>query len=314
MGALDKMKQEDEQLRTTQMLEALISWRDADAQQIAKLTRLVSDQSAYVKIMDEELSKRMDRLSTSRPPELPSTLSVDAETKKRLSEIEKTLTSVAQQLSSSELVKLPDGSSATQSDLGAYSMMQKITEELKMTTSASANLADAVSKRGQVRIDTDKLSEYAVKILDARLAKAVEAPVHRVEKTVVDFEARVGKLGVERLAEVSEAAEAVVSAVGRAERRVEQLSAKVTWAATGRMCLALLPFAVAFIMLTGVVGGITQMLGLGPLLGWAWDSFAAANVWWTKVLIALAALSGGALFGWLLWWLGKKLYENYRGW
>ena len=56
------------------------------------------------------------------------------------------------------------------------------------------------------------------------------------------------------------------------------------------------------------------MLGLGPLLGWAWDSFAAASAWWAKALIALAALGGCALFAWLLWWLGKKLYEIYRGW
>ena len=106
----------------------------------------------------------------------------------------------------------------------------------------------------------------------------------------------------------------VVSAARRAERRIEQLSAKVTWATVGRICLALIPFSVAFIMLTGMVGGITQMLGLGPLLGWAWDSLAAASTWWAKALIALAALGGCALFGWLLWWLGKKLYESYRGW
>ena len=121
-------------------------------------------------------------------------------------------------------------------------------------------------------------------------------------------------LGTEKLAEVTSSAHEVVSAAGRAERRIEQLSAKVTWVTVGRMCLSLIPFFVAFIMLTGMVGGITQMLGLGPLLGWAWDSFAAASVWSTKALIALAALGGCALFGWLVWWLGKKLYESYRGW
>ena len=113
---------------------------------------------------------------------------------------------------------------------------------------------------------------------------------------------------------MTDRAHEVVSAVGRAERRVERLSAKVTWTSVGRVCLALIPFTVAFIMLTGMVGGITQMLGLGPLLGWAWDSFAAASAWWAKALIALAALGGCTLFGWLLWWLGKKLYESYRGW
>ncbi|HJC28340.1 MAG TPA: hypothetical protein H9759_02990, partial [Candidatus Dietzia intestinipullorum] len=221
---------------------------------------------------------------------------------------------VAQQLSSSEVVKLPDGSSVTRADLAAYTMTQKISEELKTTTSASADLAEAVRKRGNVRIDTDKLTEHAVKVLDQCLAKAVEAPVQRVEQTVAGLEDRVGRLGTEKLAEVTGRAHEVVSAVGRAERRVERLSARVTWATVGRMCLALVPFTVAFIMLAGMVGGITQMLGLGPLLGWAWDSFATASTWWAKGLIALAALGGCALFGWLLWWLGKKLYESYRGW
>ncbi len=211
-------------------------------------------------------------------------------------------------------MKLPDGSCVTRADLAAYSMTTKISEELKMTASASADLAEAVRKRGHVRIDTGKLTEHAVKVLDDRLAKAVEVPVQRVEKTVEGLEERVVRLGTEKLAEVTGRAREVVSAVGRAERRVERLSARVTWATVGRMCLALVPFTVAFIMLTGMVGGITQMLGLGPLLGWAWDSFAAASAWWAKALIALAALGGCALFAWLLWWLGKKLYESYRGW
>lgn len=314
MGALDRIKQADEQQKTTELLEALISQRDADRQQIERLTKTVADLTGYVKVMDEEQTKRMDHLSTSPRLELPSTLPLDAETRKRLNEIEKTLSSVAQQLSSSEVVKLPDGSSVTRADLAAYSMTAKISEELKMTASASADLAEAVRKRGHVRIDTDRLTEHAVKVLDDRLAKAVEVPVQRVEKTVEGLEERVVRLGTEKLAEVTDRAREVVSAVGRAERRVERLSAKVTWATVGRMCLALLPFTVAFIMLTGMVGGITQMLGLGPLLGWAWDSFAAASAWWAKALIALAALGGCALFGWLLWWLGKKLYESYRGW
>lgn len=314
MGALDRIKQTDEQQKTTEMLETLISQRDADSQQLAKLTKTVADLTGYVKVMDEEQTKRMDRLSTSQQHEPLSTLPLDAETKKRLNEIEKTLASVAQQLSSSEVVKLSDGSSITRADLAAYTMTQKISEELKTTTSASADLAEAVRKRGHVRIDTGKLTEHAVKVLDDRLAEAVEAPVQRVEKTLAGLEERVGRLGTEKLAEVTDRAHEVVSAVGRAERRVETLSAKVTWTSVGRVCLALIPFTVAFIVLTGMVGGIAQMLGLGPLLGWAWDSFAAASAWWAKALIALAALGGCTLFGWLLWWLGKKLYESYRGW
>ena len=184
----------------------------------------------------------------------------------------------------------------TRADLAAHTMTRKISEELKTTASASADLADAVRKRGNVRIDTDKLTEDAVKVLDDRLAKAVEAPIQRVEETLAGLEWRVSKLGTEKLAKVTDRAHEVVSASRRAERRIEQLSAKVTWATVGRICLALIPFSVAFIMLTGMVGGITQMLGLGPLLGWAWDSFAAASAWWAKALIALATWADAGVY------------------
>src|SRR5699024_1741942 len=229
MGALDRIKQADEQQKTTELLENLVSQHDADMQQIAQLTKTVADLTEYVKVMDEEQMTRLDRLSTSRQNELPSTLPLDAETRKRLNEIEKTLSAVAQQLSGSEVVKLPDGSSVTRADLAAYSMAAKIIGELKMMTSASADLAEAVRKRGHVRIDTDRLTEHAVKVLDDRLAKAVEVPVQRVEKTVEGLEERAVRLGTEKLAEVTDRAREVVSAVGRAEQRVERLSAKVTW-------------------------------------------------------------------------------------
>ena len=314
MGALDRIKQADEQQKTTELLENLISQHDADRQQIAKLTNTVADLTGYVKVMDEEQSRRLDRLSTFQQHEQPSTLPLDAETKKRLNEIEKTLSAVAQQLSSSEVVKLPDGSSVTRSELAAYTMMQRINEQLKTMASASGDLADAVRKRNIHRVDVSKLSEYAVKRLDASLSKAVEAPVQRVEQVVAGLEARVGTLGEEKLTEVVSAADEVGRAVGRAERRVEQLSSKVTWTAVGRMSLALLPFAAVFIVFGGLIGGITQAVGLGPLLGWAWESFAEATAWWSKGLIALGALAGVGLFSTLIWWLGHKLHENYKYW
>ena len=312
MGLLNDMKASDEQERTMATLEHLTSTLPAVEQQLAKLTKAVTNLTGFVKVMDEVTNERLDQLSTSRQPERSST--PDAETMSRLSEIEKTLASVAQQLSSSEVVKLPDGSSVTRADLAAYTMTTKIIEELKTTTTASADLADAVRKRGNVRIDADKLTEHGVKVLDARLAKAVEAPVQRIAQTLAGFEERVASLGADKLAETMAVAREVVDTVGRTERRVERLSGVLTWSAVGRMCLALLPFAVAFIVLGGLVGGAAQMLGVGPLLEWAWSSFEAAAAWWSKVLIALAALGGCGLFGWLIWWSGKKLHESYRGW
>jgi len=308
------MEQEDEFQRVTQMLETLTSEHDADRQQIEKLTKTVAEQNAYIKLMDEQQSKRLDQLSTSQQPAQPSTVSIDDETKTRLSEIESTLAAVAQQLSESALVKLRDGSSMKRSDLEARSVLKTVLTELKTTTSASADLADAVRKRGQLTIDTNELTKYAVKVLDARLARAVEGPVRGVEQAIEGFEHRVANICTEKLDDVTSRAEKLERSAEAAERRIERLSTAMTWTTVGRACLALLPFAVVFIIIGGLVGGVTQMLGTGPLFSWAWDSFADATAWWAKVLIAVSTLTGCGLFGLSVWWGGKKLYENYRGW
>lgn len=308
------MEQEDELQRVTQMLETLTSEHDADRQQIEKLTKTVAEQNAYIKLMDEAQSKRLDQLSTSQQPEQPSTVSLDDETKTRLSEIESTLAAVARQLSESALVKLRDGSSMKRSDLEALSVLKTVRTELKTTTSASAELAEAVRKRGQVTIDTSELTKYAVKVLDARLARAVEGPVRGVEQAIGGFERRVANISTEKLDDVTSRAEKLEHSAEAAERRIERLATAMTWTTVGRVCLALLPFAVVFIIIGVLVGGVTQMLGAGPLFSWAWDSFTDATAWWAKVLIAVSTLTGCGLFGLSVWWGGKKLYENYRGW
>lgn len=308
------MEQEDELQRVTQILETLTSEHDADRQQIEKLTRTVAEQNAYIKLIDEEQSKRLDQLSTSQQPAQPSTVSLDDETKTRLSEIESTLAAVAQQLSESALVKLRDGSSMKRSDLEALSVLKTVRRELETTTSASADLADAVRKRGQVTIDTDKLTKHAVKVLDARLARAVEAPVRGVEQVIEGFERRVANISIEKLDDVTARAEKLERSAEAAERRIDRLATAMTWTTVGRVCLALVPFAVVFIIIGVLVGGVTQMLGAGPLFSWAWDSFVAATAWWAKVLIAVGTLTGCGLFGLSVWWGGKKLCENYRGW
>ena len=53
---------------------------------------------------------------------------------------------------------------------------------------------------------------------------------------------------------------------------------------------------------------------MGPLLGWAWASFAAAQAWWAKALIALGTLSCVAAFAWLVWWISHQLADEYARW
>ncbi|GAB3582822.1 hypothetical protein [Calidifontibacter terrae] len=209
----------------------------------------------------------------------------------------------------------------TRSDVQAYTMMKLINETLATTSRTSADLAEAVRRRGQVKIDMDRLSEHAVKVLDSRLNKAVQAPVVRVEQALQGFEERVAGVGAGRVAEASLEVDRVISkadevavAVRAAERRVDDLNARVTWTTVGRLALALVPLAGVMIVVGGLVGGVSYALGLGPLLGWAWSSFSATDVWWMKVLIALGTLVAVTLFGWVVWWLARKLNDEFGRW
>jgi len=312
MGVLDQVKQADEQQQITETLEALTSTVHAVEQQLTTLTKTVADLTGFVKVMDEQQDTRLTRL-TSQQREPVSTQS-DDETRKRLSEIEKTLASMAETLSASKIVKLPGGESVKQSDLASYSMMQGIRKQIETMSSSAGDLAAAVNNRGRIVIDPEKLAAHAVRVLDARLAKAVDARLGELEN-------RVASLGATQAAEASVwaeriigEAEGVVRAVSAAERRVEALSARVTWTAAGRLGLALLPLAVVMLVLGGLTLGAFHALGIGPLLGWAWDSFAAAGLWWQKLFIALGTLGGIAGFGWLIWIGARKLADALRGW
>lgn len=321
MGLLDTMKQDDEHRSTMETLAELTSRLPAVEQQLTKLTKTVADLAGFVKVMDEQQDRRLTRLSTSQQPEQPSTLPLDDETRNRLSEIEKTLSAIASQLSSSEAVKLPDGSSVKRSDLDAHSMMTRIEQQLATTARSSAELAEAVNTRGRVIIDTDKLTAHAVRVLDNRLAKAVEPVAERVEQALAGFEQKAASVGstqveeaMRQLAAVEDKADKVVKAVRSAEGRVEALSARVTWTSVGRLALALLPLAAVLLMVGGLVGGVAYAAGFGPLFGWAWASFAAAEAWWAKALIALGSLAGVAAFGWVVWRLAIKLGDDFRHW
>lgn len=184
-----------------------------------------------------------------------------------------------------------------------------------------SDLKKVVGNGRTVRIDVDRLNEQAVRILDQRLTKAVEAPVQRVESTLDGFEQRVSALGTEKVSEATQRldqtlakAEDVVEAVGRSERRLEALEGRHTWTALGRLCLALVPLAAVLLVIGGLTMGVFYALGFGPLLGWAWGSFTAASTWWAKALIALATLGGVAAFTWVVWRVAGRLRDEFGSW
>jgi len=321
MGLLDTIKEQDNRQQNSEMLERLTSTLPAVEQQLTKLTKSVADLTAFVRIMDEQQDTRLGNLSTLRPPEPPSSLPLDDAAKNRLSEIEKTLAIIAKQLSSSEAVKLPEGSLVRRSDLDAHAMVLKIEKQLQTTTSASNELTEAVRKRGVIRVDTTKLTQQAISALDARLAAAVDPSISRFEARLAEWETRSTLASVKQMADTSLEVERVVAraedavrAAGRAERRVDAMMVRITWTNVGRLCLALVPLAAVLLVVGGLAFGTLQALGVGPLLNWAWTAFELAEEWWAKALIAAGTIGGIALSGAVIWRLGLKLADQYRRW
>lgn len=320
MSALNKLK---EQQQTSDTSAALTSRLEAVEAQTKALTEAVNKVSGFLRAMDEAQSAAIERVSKSisRLPEQPSPTQLDDATRNRLSEIEKTLAEVAKQLSANGAVKLPDGSEVKRSDLDSYTMMKELSSKQETMTTALDSLTKIVGNGRTVRIDTRRLSEHAVGMLDKRLAKAVEGPVQRVEHTLEGVEQRVAAIGTQKVSEAAQVVEKVtgkadelVAAAGRAERRLEALEGRVTWTAIGRLCLALVPLVAVLLVIGGLTMGVFHALGFGPLLGWAWGSFSAASTWWAKALISLATLGGVTGFAAVVWWLARRLRDEFGSW
>lgn len=310
MSALDKLKEQ----RASETSEALMSRLEDVEEQTRQLTNAVNKVSGFLKAMDEAQSAEIKRLSRSilQQHEQPSQTQLDDETKNRLSEIEKTLSAIAEQLSASGAVKLSDGSTVKRSDLDSYSMMKQLNSDLTKTTSALDELKQVVGNGRTVRVDIDRLSAYTVDVLDQRLSQAVEAPIKRVESTLEGFEHRVASLGTERLSEVHRAVEESLSELNEARRNIEAVERRVTFVGISRLALAVLPLFASLLLVGGLVWGLGSMVGIGPLFGWAWGSFMAASLWWQKALIAAATLGGAALFIWVVLRVSRWVYKELR--
>ena len=318
MSTLDKIMQDQQY---SEMLASLMSRLDAVEAQERELTKANNAMSGFIKVMDEAHTAAFKRLEglISQQPEQRSQTQLDDETKNRLSEIEKTLSAVAKQLSASGLVKLSDGSEVSASELQAFAMMKQINEQTTTLTSALDELKKTVGNGRTVRVDMSKLSEYAVGVLDERLSVAVEERVQRIESTLDGYEQRVADIGAQKVAEtaqkvaeVSDKANKVFASLERNERRLEDLEGRIPWTTVGKVAIAVLPLFASLLLVGGLVWGFGSMVGIGPLFGWAWGAFTAASLWWQKALIAAATLGGAALFIWVVLRVSRWIYEELR--
>ena len=316
--------------RAMEKMESSSMQRSQNSEQLSKIdetlrvliTTLTSQSERIKKIEEAQVSLMLvltSKTSTSEASEADSLTNDINAIKKTLNEQSETLSELGETVSDKRVLKLSDGSEVSASELQAHSMMKQIKEKMTETTTALGELKKTVGNGRTVRVDMSKLSEYAVGVLDERLSVAVEERVQRIESTLDGYEQRVADIGAQKVAEtaqkvaeVSDKANKVFASLERNERHLESLEGRIPWTTVGKVAIAVLPLFASLLLVGGLVWGVMSMVGIGPLFGWAWASFAAASLWWQKALIAAATLGGAALFIWVVLRVSRWVYEELR--
>ena len=266
-----------EQQRTTEMLETLVSKHAAVEQQLTTLTKAVRELTGHQKIMDEELTKRIDRASISQPS--ASTSPKIASVESRLSEIESTLSEFAQSLDGKRL----------------NAASQSLVAEAQMNRAATASAIDELQAQA---------------VANQKLVSQVGGAVQRIEKRT---EERVERAIEQVAGEASATMTANLDTSNERAERIMQATAKLEarqlWSAAAAMCLALLP---VLVVVAGLWMGIA---GLITGVQWALDvdgSMGLAIGRWFVVCAGLAG-AGYALFASVRWTASLVEYWKGRG-
>ena len=287
-AALDRLKQQNaqsgsqQQLDSPETMEALTSILAAVEAQNARLDRLAEQQkklAGFVKVMDEETTRRLERITASASTSSPSSDASAriASIESRLNEIASTLGEFAQSLNGESL------NAASQSLVAEAQRNHAATasaiEGLKAQAAANQKLVSQVGGAVQ-RIE---------KRTEERVVKAVEQVAGEASATIAA-----------NLDASNERAERIIAATAK-------LEARQLWSATAAMCLALLPVVV-------VVAGLWMGIA-GLITGAQWALDVDGSVWlgigrWLVIAAGLAA-AGYGVFASVRWVAG--LVETWKG-
>lgn len=290
----EQLKQIDETLRV------LIDTLKSQSERITAIEKAQSD-------LTRSLSSKP---STSETSELVSLRNGVNEIVKTLNKQSATLSALAETVSDKRVVKTSDGSSVSASELEAHSMMKTLSADLTKTTTALADLTASVKAKSNVSLDAEKVAEIMSRRVTAHFDQAVDVPVSALRTDLKDLRTEMSTLGDEKLTEVQKSVETSLDYLNEARKNIEQIERRVTFVGIGRLALATLPVFASLLIVGGLVWGLGTIIGIGPLFSWAWASFATASVWWHKVLIAVATLSGAAVFIWLVLRLAQWIYDE----
>ena len=282
-AALDRLKQQNAQSEspqqlsspeTTETLNSILAAVEAQNARIDRLTEQQKKLAGFVKVMDEEMSKRIDRVSTSQPSVSTSPQIESVES--RLTEIEQTLSEFVQSLDGKRL------SAASQS----------LIAEAQKNHAATASAIDGL--KAQAAANQKLVSQVGGAV--QRIEKRTE---ERVEKAVEQVAGEATATMTANLDASNERAERIMQATAK-------LEARQLWSAAAAMCLALLPVLV-------VVAGLWMGIA-GIITGTQWALDVDGGVWlgigrWIVVAVGLAGASYG-LFASVRWAVG--LVETWK--
>ena len=287
-AALDRLKQQNgpvqsqQQLGSPETMELLTSILAAVEAQNARLNRLAEQQqklAGFVKVMDEETTRRLERITAP-----PSTSSPSNDVSARIASIESKQNEIA-------------------STLGEFA--QSLNGE-NLNAASRTLVAEAQKNHADTASAIEGLKAQAA--ANQKLVSQVGGTVQRIEKRT---EERVAK-AVEQVA--GEAAATMTANLDASNDRAEKVTAATAkiearqlWSAAAAMCLALLPVAV-------VVAGVWMAVA-GLITGAQWALDVEGSVWlgigrWLAVAVGLAG-AGYALFASVRW--VAALVETWRG-
>ena len=308
-SSMQRSQNSEQPTKIEELLQVLITTLTSQSERIKKI------EEAQVSLMLVLTSKT----STSEASEADSLTNDINAIKKTLNEQSEMLSELGETVSDKRVLKLSDGSEVSNSELQAFSMMKQISSGQTKMITALGELKKTVGNGRTVRVDMSKLSEYAVGVLDERLSVAVEERVQRIESTLDGYEQRVANIGAQKTTEAAQKVDTVIDKANKAvaslernESRLEALEGRIPWTTVGKVAIAVLPLFASLLLVGGLVWGFGNMVGIGPLFGWAWGAFTAASLWWQKALIAAATLGGAALFIWVVLRVSRWVYEELR--
>lgn len=304
MGARDRIDQQVREQSTSEQSMSLSEISETLEALNSTVTQLVESQNRTTETVRE--------LKTSKGS-TPSFLSI-ADVQNTLDDLTTTVVQIGETLISSEAVELPDGSSVSRSELEAHAMMSALRNEMKGVASETELLAKEVHAKTHVKVDNEKVAQFVAAKLGAEIDAKVGESADRVEKRLKAQEARLAELGDARVSAVARTLQEATKGLERAEKMASGMKRSLTLAGVGKVAAASIPFALVVLALVMLLGLGGQLFGVGPVFGWAWASFAAAEAWWAKLLIALATITGALGVLWVVKILGQKLYATYRGW